>query len=124
MTFPIVIPIVTQFIKVFIIKEHKTYDLMSAVKVYRNIKVSVPDKFLCLQVHQLSFILRIRILHLTSMKVNTLTKQSNTDILTTSVSFSLLLTISSDYEPYSEESSQCEKNNIKLMQNNVLLTLF
>lgn len=58
------------------------------------------------------------------MKVNILSnsKQSDANILSTSVSSSLLpiLTISSDYEPHSEEANECETSNKKQMQCNAL----
>jgi len=46
-------------------------------------------------------------------------KQSDVDILSTSVS-SFLLPTSSEYEPYSEETNQCEIINKKQMQYNAL----
>lgn len=53
-----------------------------------------------------------------SMRVNTLSssKQSDADILSISVSSSLLPTTSSDYEPHLEEANECETSNKKQMQ--------
>ena len=56
-----------------------------------------------------------------SMRVNSINtqinnKQSNTDILSTSVSSSLLPTTSSDYEPYSEDANECKNESKKQMQ--------
>lgn len=73
--------------------------------------------------HTSCSLIKLQSITIPSMRANTLSssKQSDADILSTSVLSSLLPTTSSDYEPHLEEVNECETSNKKQMQCNALL---